>query len=82
MGWLKIRYEKGFGPPMLPKNPVGRVSEGLKRTMKKGLGVSHGSQEWGENTLGKPTLKHEKGVRYFMVPKSVVGMVWESKNEA
>ena len=32
--------EKGFGLPMLPKNRVGRVSEGLKRTMKKGLGAS------------------------------------------
>ena len=39
-GWLKIRYEKGFGLPMLLKNRVGRVSEKLKRTMKKGLGAT------------------------------------------
>ena len=41
-GWLKIRYEKGIGLPMLLKNRVGRVSENLKRTMKKGLGAGKG----------------------------------------
>ena len=40
IGWLKIRYKKGIGLPMLLKNRVGRVSENLKRTMKKGLGAS------------------------------------------
>ena len=39
-GWLKIRYDKGFGLPMLPKSRLGMVSEGLKRTMKKsGVGM-------------------------------------------
>ena len=49
LGWLKIRYEKGIGLPMLLKNRVGRVSENLKRTMKKGLGASwfpRGGWEW------------------------------------
>ena len=30
--------------------------------MKRGLGVSHGSQEWGGNGLGRLKMKHEKGV--------------------
>ena len=38
--------------------------------MKTGVGVSHGSQEWGAS----------KGVRVFlMVPKSGVGKAWEGK---
>ena len=59
-GWFKIRYEKGLGLPMLPKNRVGRVSEKLKRTMKKGLGASW-FHEWGGKGLGRPKIKHEKG---------------------
>ena len=34
--------------------------------------VLHGSQEWGGKGLG----------RLKLVPKSVVGMVWEAKNDA
>ena len=82
-GWLKIRYEKGFGLPMLLKNRVGRVSEKLQRTMKKGLGATwfpRAGWEW----LGKtkkwsmkkefgtfmvPKSGVEKGVGYFVVPK-------------
>ena len=33
----------------------------------------------GGSGLGRPKMKHEKGVRYFMVPKSGVGMVWEGQ---
>ena len=51
--------EKGFGLPMLPKNRAGKISEGLKRTMKKGLGCFMVSQEWGGNGLGKLKMKHE-----------------------
>ena len=61
--------------------------------MKRGLGASWftrvgwegfgkvqtGSQEWGGNGLGRPKMKHEKGVACFMVPKSGVGRVWEGK---
>ena len=36
----------------------------------------HGSQEGGKG-LGRLKMKHEKGVGYFVVPKSVVGRVWE-----
>ena len=32
----------------------------------------HGSQKWGGNGWGMLKMKHEKGVRYFMVPKSGV----------
>ena len=32
---------------MAPKSGVGRVWEGSKISMKRGLGVSHDSQEWG-----------------------------------
>ena len=45
--------------------------------MKSGLGVSHGSQEWGGNGLGNPKMTHEKGVACLMVPKRGVGRVWE-----
>ena len=34
----------------------------------------HGSQALGGNGLGRPNLKHEQGVGYFVVPKS--GVVW------
>ena len=47
--------------------------------MKRGSGVSHGSQEWGGKSLGRQKMKHEKGFGCFMVPKSVVGMVWEGQ---
>ena len=46
--------------------------------MKKGLGVSHGSQEWGGKGLGRLKMKHEKGVGCFMVPMSGVGRAWEA----
>ena len=36
---------------------------------EKGCWVLHGSQEWGGKGLG----------RFKMVPKSVVGMVWEGQ---
>ena len=41
--------------------------------MKRGSGVSHGSQEWGGKGLGRPKMKHEKGFGCFMAPKSGVG---------
>ena len=54
LGRLKMKHEKGFGRFMVPKRGVGRVWEGfgkglgrLKISMKRVLGVSHGSQEWG-----------------------------------
>ena len=39
-GWLKNNQNQVFELPMLRKNRVGRVSEKLKRSMKKGLGAS------------------------------------------
>ena len=39
--------------------------------------VLHGSHEWGGKGLGKFKMKHEKGVRCFMVHKSGVGRAWE-----
>ena len=33
--------------------------------MKRGLGVSYGSQEWGGKGLGKLNMKHEKGFGCF-----------------
>ena len=79
IGLLKIRYEKGIGLPMLLKNRVGRVFRKAK------------TKEWRVNGLGRLKMKHEKGVRYFMVsktkmekgvgyfvvPKSGMGRVWE-----
>ena len=56
---------------MVPKSVVGMVWEGQKCSMKRGLGVSHGSQEWGG-----------KGLLFLMVPKSGVGRAWEAKHEA
>ena len=38
--------------------------------MKSGLGVSHGSQEWGGKGLGRLKMKHEKVFGCFMVPKT------------
>ena len=77
MEWEGVGVAKrGLGCPCFPR--IGW--EGflkVKRTMKKGLGASCGSQEWGENGFGRPKMKHEKGVRYFMVPKSGVGRAWE-----
>ena len=49
----------------------------VKKNMKRGLGVSHGSQEWGGKRVGRFKMKHEKGCGCFMVPKSTVGRVWE-----
>ena len=43
--------------------------------MKRGSGVSHGSQEWGGKSLGRQKMKHEKGFGCFMVPKRGVGRV-------
>ena len=37
----------------------------------------HGSQEWGGKGLGRLKMKHEKGVGYFVAPKSLVGKVLE-----
>ena len=37
----------------------------------------HGSHEWGGKGLGRQKMKHEKGVGYFVAPKSGVGRVWE-----
>ena len=39
--------------------------------------VQNGSQECCGNGLGRPKMKHEKGVGYFVVPKSGVGRAWE-----
>ena len=50
--------------------------------MKRGLGVSHGSQEWGGKGLGRLKMKHEKGFGCFMVPKSGVGRVWEGQKRS
>ena len=47
--------------------------------MKRVLGVSHGSQEWGGKGLGKLKMKHEKGFGCFMAPKRGVGRVWEGQ---
>ena len=41
--------------------------------MKRGLGVSHCSQEWDGKDLGRLKMKHENGCGCFMVPKSGVG---------
>ena len=41
--------------------------------MKRGLGISHGSQDWGGKDLGRLKMKHENGCGCFMVPKSGVG---------
>ena len=47
--------------------------------MKRGLCVSHDSQEWGGKGLGTLKRKHEKGFGCVMVPKRGVGRVWEGK---
>ena len=44
--------------------------------MKRGLGVSHGSQGWDGKRVGRLKMKHEKGLGCFMVPKSGVGRAW------
>ena len=44
---------------MAPKSGVGRVWKGQKWSMKRGLGVSHGSQEQSIK------MKHENGGGYF-----------------
>ena len=33
--------------------------------MKRGLGISHDSQEWGGKSVGRPKMKHEKGFGCF-----------------
>ena len=33
--------------------------------MKTGVGVSHGSEEWGGKGLGRLKMKHEKGLGCF-----------------
>ena len=45
--------------------------------MKRGLDVSHGSQEWGRKGLGTLKMKHEKGFGCSMAPKGGVDRVWE-----
>ena len=48
-----------------------------------GLGVSHGSQEWGGKGLGKPTMKHEKGFwRFSWFPRVGWEKLGKAKNEA
>ena len=42
---FKMKHEKRFGCFMVPKSGVGRVWDGKHWSMKRGLGVSHGSQE-------------------------------------
>ena len=39
-----------------------------------------GSHEFCGNGLGRPKMKHVKGVACFMVPKRGVGRAWEGKN--
>ena len=60
---------------MVPMSGVGGVGKAKKEASKRGLCVSHGSQEWGKG-LGRPKTKNEKGVGYFMVHKRV-GRAWE-----
>ena len=86
-GRLKMKHEKGFGCFMVPMSGVRRVWEGQTRSMKTWLGVSWfrrvgwegfgkaqtGSHECCGNGLGRPKMKHEKGVACFMVP-------WEGSN--
>ena len=50
--------------------------------MKRGLGVSHGSQECCGNGLGRLKMTHEKGVACFMVPKRGVGRFWEGQERS
>ena len=63
-----MKHEKGgwVGSSMVHKSGVGRAWEGSKwfpRVL------------W--NGLGRPKMKHEKGVACFMVPKSGAGRAWE-----
>ena len=39
LGRPKTKHEKGVGCFMVPKSGVGRVWEGQKRSMKRGLGA-------------------------------------------
>ena len=78
LGTLKMKHEKGVGCfSWVPRSGVGRVWAGLKWSINRGLGVLHGSQEWGGKGLGTLKMKHEKGFGCFMVPKSRVGRAWE-----
>ena len=74
---LKKKHEKGFGCFMAPKSGVGRVWEGQKWSMKRGLGVSHGSQEQSIK------MKHENGGGYFSwFPRVGWEEFGKAKNEA
>ena len=74
---LKMKHEKGFGCFMAPKSGVGRVWKGQKWSMKRGLGVSHGSQEQSIR------MKHENGGGYFSwIPRVGWEEFGKAKNEA
>ena len=83
LGRLKMKHEKGVG-----------CFSWFPRVGWEGLGkAQNGSQECCGNGLGRPRVKHEKGLRaswrtrvgleglgkFKIVSKSVVGMVWESQ---
>ena len=72
LGNAKMKHEKCFGASWLPR--VG---------WEGGLGVSHGSQEWGGKGLGKLTMKHEKGFwRFSWFPRVGWEKLGKAKNEA
>ena len=60
--------KKGLGASWFP-SVSGKGLGRPKMKHEKGGWVLHGSQEWGGKGLG----------RFKMVPKSVVGMVWEGQ---
>ena len=68
--------KRGLGASWFPR--VGW--EGLGKAQNeawKRVWVLHGSQAWGGKGLGRPRIKHEKGVGCFMAHKSGVGRAWE-----
>ena len=65
----KWSMKNGLGASWFPRRGFGRVCGRRKMKHEKRCWVLHGSQVWGGKGLG----------RFKMVPKSVVGMVWEGK---
>ena len=70
LGRFKMKHEKGVGYFVVPKSWVGRVWEGSKNSMRRGLGVSW-FRRVGWEGLGKAKNKAWKGVWVFlMAPKN------------
>ena len=68
--------KRGLGASWFPRVGWEGLGKAQNEAWKK-VWVLHGSQAWGGKGLGRPRIKHEKGVGCFMAHKSGVGRAWE-----